>query len=336
MTIIKGIFGRFETKLILTKLLDAWYSNIIVEGGISMDCLSIILEATKFIHSKYDENILVNDIAEYVYLSPSYFSKVFRILTGYTVKEYVNQYRLYQAAKALKETDKRIISIAFEVGFSSQQSLTKKFVQQYGIPPARFRRINPLIDAFPPQNLFMERGIAMNLKESFDNVQFVTKESFLVVGIETDINYNIGTDNIGDLYDRWNSEKLEDLIPDQVNHPVVYGITHESGEDDTAKYMIGVEVSTLTNLPTGLIARRFDTCEYAVFDTTLDMETSGEFWRYFFKTWLHEQGLEQPQAVYTKNKNVFSKLPSFEVYDANFKDGTSRIQIYAPILRIID
>ena len=82
-----------------------------------------------------------------------------------------------------------------------------------------------------------------------------------------------------------------------------------------------------------MIARRFDTCEYAVFDTTLDMETSGEFWRYFFKTWLREQGLKQSEAVYTKNKNVFTRLPSFEVYDANFKDGTSRIQIYAPILR---
>ncbi|HAK42552.1 MAG TPA: hypothetical protein DCM59_07415 [Clostridium sp.] len=298
-----------------------------------MDYQSIIVEAIQLIHRKYDENILVDDIAEYVYLSPSYFSKVFRILTGYTVKEYVNKYRLYQAAKALKETDKRIISIAFEAGFSSQQSLTKSFVQQYRIPPARFRRINPHIDPFPPENLLMERGIKMDLKQSFNSVQFITKESFLVVGIETDINYNIGTDNIGDLYEQWNREKLVELIPDQVNFLVEYGMTHESGEDDTAKYMIGVEVSTLDNLPSGFIARRFDSSEYAVFDTTLGMETSGEFWRYFFKTWLCEQDLEQPQTVYTKNKNVFSRLPSFEVYDANFKDETSRIKIYAPILR---
>lgn len=124
-----------------------------------------------------------------------------------------------------------------------------------------------------------------------------------------------------------------ELTPDQVNHPVVYGMTHESGENDTAKYMIGVEVSTLDNLPVGFIARRFDTCEYAVFDTTLAMETSGEFWKYFYKTWLNEQGLEQPQPVHTKNKYVYSKLPDFEVYDANFKDESSMIKIYAPILR---
>ena len=216
-----------------------------------MDYLSIISKATQFIHNNHDENILVSDIAEYVYLSPSYFSTVFRILTGYSVKEYVNLYRLYRAAIELKETD---------------------------------------------------------------------------------IDYNIGTNNIGDLYDLWNSQNLIDIIPDQVNYSVVYGMTHESGEDDTAKYMIGVEVSTLDNLPSGFIARRFDTCEYAVFETTLAMVASGDFWKYFFKTWLHEQSLEQPQTVHTKNNYVYSRLPNFEVYDADFKDLSSRIQIYAPIL----
>lgn len=298
-----------------------------------MDYLSLVYKATQFIHDNYDENILVSDIAEHVYLSPSYFSNMFRILTNYTVKEYLNGYRLYKAAMELKETNNSIISISFKYGFSSQQSFTKKFVKHYGTPPARFRRINPNIDPFPPQNLFMERGFTMDLKQSFDNVKFVTKEDFLVVGIETDIDYNIGTNNIGALYDRWNRENLEDIISDQVNPKLVYGITHESDQDDTAKYMIAVEVSTLSNLPSGLIARRFDTCDYAVFETTLAMEDSGDFWRYFFKTWLPEQGLQQPETIYTKNKNTYSKLPSFEVYDENFKDLSSTIKIYAPIIR---
>lgn len=175
----------------------------------------------------------------------------------------------------------------------------------------------------------------MDLKQSFASVRFIIKESFLVVGIETDINYNVitGTDSIAGLYDRWNSEKFVERIPDQVNQNVTYGMTCESGEDDTAKYIVCVEVSTLDNLYSGLIGRRFETCAYAVFDTTSDMETSGEFWSYFYKTWLLEQGLKQPEAVYTKNNNVFTRLPNFEVYDADFKDGSSKILIYAPILR---
>lgn len=98
-------------------------------------------------------------------------------------------------------------------------------------------------------------------------------------------------------------------------------------------YTVKEYVSTLSNLPSGLIARRFDSCDYAVFETTLAMEDSGDFWRYFFKTWLPEQGLQQPETTYTKNKNTYSKLPSFEVYDESFKDLSSTIKIYAPIIR---
>lgn len=302
-----------------------------------MEMQEVIREATAFIHRQYGEAIFVTDIAEQVYLSPSYFSKVFRVITGYTVKEYVNRYRLYRAAMELKETDKHIIAIAFESGFSSQQAMTKSFTQQYKTAPARFRRLQLCTDPFPPENLFMERGISMDLKQIFANVRYVTKESFLVIGIETDINYNQpdgrGTHSIGGLFERWSAEKLIDSIPNQVNHRLTYGMTHESAEDDTAKYIVCTEVSTLDNLPSGLIGRRFDKSEYAVFDTTLDVEWSGEFWRYFYKTWLAEQDLSQPEAVYTKKNNVFTRLPNYEVYDENFKVSSDKILIYAPILR---
>lgn len=103
-----------------------------------MDYPDAIREATLFIHRQYGENILVADISEHAYFSSSYFAKVFRTLTGYTVKEYINRYRLYRAAMDLKETDKRIIIIAFENGFSSQQAFTKNFTQEYRIAPAKF------------------------------------------------------------------------------------------------------------------------------------------------------------------------------------------------------
>lgn len=176
----------------------------------------------------------------------------------------------------------------------------------------------------------------MDLKNVFDNVRFVKKDSFLVVGIETDINYNgigKGTDYISDLYDRWNTEKLIEKIPDQVNDLLTYGMTHESNADDTAKYIIAVEVSSLEHLPAGLIGRRFEACEYAVFECTLEEETSGRFFQYFFSTWLKEQGLSQPDSVHTALGNTFSRYPTFEVYDKNFVDASSKIEIYIPITR---
>ncbi len=301
-----------------------------------MDYTALMREAIEFIHSQYGENILVSDISAQVYLSPSYFANLFRTLTGYTVKNYLNRYRLYRAAAALKESDKRIIEIAFECGFSSQQAFTKSFSLLYGTSPAQFRRADVSFNPFPPSNILQKRGITMDLKNVFDNVRFVKKDSFLVVGIETDINYNgigKGTDYISDLYDRWNTEKLIEKIPDQVNDLLTYGMTHESNADDTAKYIIAVEVSSLEHLPAGLIGRRFEACEYAVFECTLEEETSGRFFQYFFSTWLKEQGLSQPDSVHTALGNTFSRYPTFEVYDKNFVDESSKIEIYIPITR---
>lgn len=301
-----------------------------------MDYQAIILKATKFIQKHYNDDIQVTDVCEHVYLSPSYFSAVFRTLTGYTVKEYQNLYRLYRAANDLLNSNKNIVTISFENGFSSQQAFTKTFVAKYKTSPAKFRKNVPILNPFPPQNLFKERGIPMELKKSFDNVRFVKKEDFFVIGIESDINYNgigKGTGYITDLYCRWNGENLIETIPNQVNQKLCYGITHESKEDDSAKYMVCVEVSTLENLPIGLIGRKFPGCEYAVFETTLATETNGEFFRYFFGTWLNEKGFSLPEPVHTKNNNNFTTYPIWEVYDENFKDESSKILIYAPIIK---
>jgi AraC family transcriptional regulator len=302
-----------------------------------LDYTDIVKRAIAFIHCKYSEPITVSDVANHVYLSSSHLSTVFRTLTSYTMKDYILRYRLYRTALELKGTNKRIIEITYENGFCSQQALTKSFSQFYGISPVKFRQLNPDIDPFPLslENILMERGISMELKKVFEKFQFVKKDSFLVIGIETDINYHSsdGTNSISDLYKQWGNENLIEKIPNQVHDHLCYGMTHSETENDTAKYIVAVEVSTLENIPTGLIGRRFDAAEYAVFDCTLEDETNGNFFQYFFKTFLKENNLRLPDAVLTKNGDTYSRYPLFEVYDKNFKNDTDPIQIYAPIIR---
>ncbi len=301
-----------------------------------MNHIDSVLKAIGFIHEQYGESITVTDVSSYVHLSPSYFSTVFRTLTGYTMRDYIIRYRLYKVALELVNSCKKIITITYESGFSSQQALNKSFTQIYGVTPAKFRRMNSHIDPFPLPNFIMERGISMELRKTFERVRFVKKDAFFVVGIETDINYNNadGTHSIVGLYERWGKEKLIEKIPNQVNDSLTFGMTHDETENDTAKYIVAVEVSTLENIPSGFVGRRFEACEYAVFDCTLEDETSGRFFKYFFKTFLSENNLSQPDAVTTKHGNTYSRYPLFEVYDKHFKDEKDDIQIFAPILRV--
>lgn len=297
-----------------------------------VDYIEVVSKAISYIHEKYNENITVADIAGHVHFSPSYFSTVFRTLTGYTVKDYLLRYRLYMTARQLRDTRKQMFSIAVENGFSTQQAFTKSFTQMYDIAPSRFREIKPRIGKFPPKNLLADksRDTTAEFLKIFENVRYVKKDAFFAVGLETDINYYSpdGTQSIGWLYARWFNENPMASIPDQIYGGTHYGITHDESIYDTAKYMIAVEVSTLDNLLPGYIARRFEACEYAVFSCSLDDVQSGKFWNYFSAVFLKEQGLSQPDIVTTKRGNVHSRYPKLEVYGC-----PSDMQIYAPVLK---
>ena len=300
-----------------------------------MDIKQVIYDSTQYIHRMYDEPITITDISAQVYLSPSYFSSLFRVFTGFTVKNYLNRYRLYRAAVDLKDSDKRIVEITFINGFSSQQAFTRSFSQMYGIAPAQFRLLNPAIDPFPPQNLWKEPLPIMELMECFENVRFIQKDSFFVAGLEVDIHYNSedGTSPIGDVWKIWKEEKLWLSIPDQVSTDgTVYGLTHSENAENKAKYMVCVEVSSLSNLPVGLVGRKFPSCERAVFDTTLNIIWNS-FWRAFYAKWLPNSGYALPDSQLKKAYPTFTKHPDIEVYPGDWKDEQSIMQIYAPVVK---
>ncbi|MCL2603063.1 MAG: AraC family transcriptional regulator [Defluviitaleaceae bacterium] len=300
-----------------------------------MDIEQNICESTLYIHSAYAEPITVADIAAEAYLSPSYFSFMFRTFTGYTVKNYLNRYRLYRAAMDLHDSNKQLVEIAYVHGFSSQQAFTRSFSQMYGITPAQFRLQRPFVNPFPPENLWTKwRKPSMELMQCFENVRFMHKKAFYVVGMEVDIHYNSddGTAPIAGLWETWSGEKVAELIPDQVSQGVVYGMTHSETTDSKAKYFVGVEVSTLDNLPVGLVGRKFEASEYAVFDTTLEIIFTGKFWRTFYAKWLPESGY----AIHEEHNDLldaFRKYPAIEVYPKGWENEQSIMQAYAPVIK---
>lgn len=206
----------------------------------------------------------------------------------------------------------------------------------YGIAPAQFRLQRPTLNPFPPENLWLNwRKPSMELMQCFENVRFMHKDAFYVVGLEVDIHYNSddGTAPIAGLWDIWNSENLKQTIPNQVSPGTVYGMTHSENTENTAKYFVGVEVSTLDNLPVGLIGRKFGASEHAVFDTTLSIISTGDFWRTFHTKWLPNSGYALHDTQIRESFPTFNKHPDIEVYPDDCKDEQSIMQIYAPVVK---
>ncbi len=87
-----------------------------------------------------DEDITVQTVAEHAGFSIDYFNRLFLSHTGFTVMAYVSYRRLKNAVQLLRTTDKSVLDIAFEVGYSSHEGFTKAFKKEYGMTPSEYRQ----------------------------------------------------------------------------------------------------------------------------------------------------------------------------------------------------
>ena len=90
--------------------------------------------------------LTLKEMSRHVGYSEYYCSSKFREYTGYTFKEYVLKRKLALASCDLLETDFRVIDIAMNYGFSSNESFTRAFVREYGCSPSVFRKQKPNLE----------------------------------------------------------------------------------------------------------------------------------------------------------------------------------------------
>ena len=96
--------------------------------------------AKSYIYAHYQEDISVEILAEQVYLSPGYFSYIFKKETGQNLSRFVKEYRIEQAKKRLAETNMKIVQICQETGFTNVSYFIKSFREYYGCTPEQFRK----------------------------------------------------------------------------------------------------------------------------------------------------------------------------------------------------
>jgi AraC family transcriptional regulator len=100
------------------------------------------LAAIAWIEGHLFEPMTVKSIADRVGYSPSRFSRGFTRLQGESVMSYVRGRRLEAAARRLlNEPDVRIVDLAFDSGFDSQEAFTRAFSKAFGHPPGRLRSL---------------------------------------------------------------------------------------------------------------------------------------------------------------------------------------------------
>lgn len=92
-----------------------------------------------YIDAHYTEKLLLSDIARQEELDLYYLSHFFKESFGVSFQTYVNKLRCEHARNLLLVTDKTLLDICIESGFSDPKYFNKNFKEQYGCLPRQYR-----------------------------------------------------------------------------------------------------------------------------------------------------------------------------------------------------
>ena len=98
-----------------------------------------IQKAIAFISQNYSAELTLEKVSRHVYLSPAYFSSIFKQSTGQSFKEYLTSIRIEETKRLLESTDYTILDIAIACGFDNQSYFTKVFKKYTGLSPKQYR-----------------------------------------------------------------------------------------------------------------------------------------------------------------------------------------------------
>jgi len=169
-------------------------------GGDKMNWVDDAQKAINYIENKLLESISVDDVASHIHSSADYFTRVFNIVTGLSVSEYIRNRRLTLAGDEIVNTQAKVIDVALKYGYDSPDSFTKAFTRFHGITPAAAKKSNTQLEHYYPLSIkiFIKGGFGMSRRiipnipviDNYGNeVNYIInllEATFSVAGKETD------------------------------------------------------------------------------------------------------------------------------------------------------
>jgi AraC family transcriptional regulator len=278
--------------------------NIIKSFNSTIDYLETVLD------DKIDEK-KVTQLSGYSY---SMFSRLFSILTEMTLSEYLRSRRLTEAAVILRNTNEKIIDIAFRFGYESSDSFGTAFKNFHGFTPSEVRNGKPF-------KLVSRVQLALSVRGGRSmNITIQKKKAFTVAGVnEQSINSSLCPSVWDKLYEKYSYDELASLGSGEI-----VGVCHDVENPNTINYMAAYIVNDVNRARgMGLEVLEVEETEYAVVELIGTVpECIHNGWKYAMEVFFPEHGY------------VHSGKPDFEYYyegDMNSKDY--KMELWIPICK---
>ncbi len=231
-----------------------------------MNRLQGIQRGIDCIESRLHEPFSLADVAAVAGFSLWHFQRTFKALAGVTVKHYIRARRLSQALDQLLGTDLRVLDIALQAGYQSQESFARAFRAAFGMSPRAFRRQGQ--HALFPRKLEIDQAQLARARPALPAPEIRRWPAMTLVGLHTHF-YGVGSEknNVADLLpDLWAAflPRLQEI--EQRQPGVCYGLVQATAaRSERLSYCAGAAVPSPGEVPAGMRALHIPAGEYAVF-----------------------------------------------------------------------
>lgn len=267
-----------------------------------MDWLACLKEAIRYMEEHLTDIRSPEEVAEHVHVSCMYLQTGFRILTGYTLGEYMRNRRLYLAAVDLTDPAVSVLDTALKYGYETQASFDKAFVRFHGVTPKDIRRAKGAIRSFRPMNfsISVQGGEGMNFRiEKKDGLRLVGFQRVF----DCENSYQTIPAYWDEIMDAYIPRLMKGLPPTDAmetyiaaHHIGEFGVcVDDIGMEDKFSYMIA-GYRDESEPPSPMKTIDIDAGEWAVFDCTLAtlQSTNTQIW----KEWVPGNAEYEPAGRY--------------------------------------
>lgn len=263
-----------------------------------MDMLKGFNRALDYIEDNLDGQIDLKEVAKRAYSSEYHFKRLFSLLAGITISDYIRRRRLTLAAAEIKNSDIKVIDVAVKYGYQSPDAFSRAFQGFHGVLPSAARDCEKSLKTYPKMSfqLTIRGGVEMKYR-------IVEKEPFKIVGVkyEVEMKDEVLSPSYGHMMENISDDTMNDLV--SRSSDLSYGIVHASA--DRSENSAGNATFTASNATfnqyIGVFsdddAEEHSTLEigpykWVVFEVEGDWEHIEETWMRIYSEWLPSSAYE--------------------------------------------
>lgn len=288
-----------------------------------MDWITGIQRALDHIEAHITDELDHGDIAAQAACSPFYFQRLFGMLCGMSLGEYIRARRLTLAGRDLAATDAKVIDVALKYGYESPESFARAFSRFHGVTPSEAKRGGSQLRSFSPLTvrITLKGGLIMDYK-------IIEKPGFTVLE-KVERQHIADTDHINTVPDFWTRSHQDGTVKTLLEHAsdplFIYGICYGNTPTDAKHfdYSIAAIYDPAKPVPEGFRVRDIPARTWAVFQCQGAMpEAIQELWHRICTEFF-------PAAVWEPTQEL-----DIEAYpDGDMDSPDYRSQIWVPVVK---